>query len=169
MARGCAGLTPELDTAKICSDGRVDVDRARLRAVFGGEKRFHTAWVKSGSHLRFAERSAFPRIVLQNSKVAAVKIFGENLKRKEVDDSHSFVALPKSPMNLAQGDEVPRIITRRTRQRPSEFLTLPANDFCNTIPLLADIPRADIFVFRAFCKLSMGRGARSGLGAQPPH
>ena len=29
-------------------------------------------------------------IVLQNSKVAAVQIFGENLKRKEVDDSHSF-------------------------------------------------------------------------------
>jgi len=25
-------------------------------------------------------------------------------------------------MNLAQGDEVPQIITRRTRQRPSEFL-----------------------------------------------
>jgi hypothetical protein len=32
---------------------------------------------------------AFWQIVLQNSKVAAVKIFGENLKRKEVDDSHS--------------------------------------------------------------------------------
>jgi hypothetical protein len=30
------------------------------------------------------------QIVLQNSKVAAVQIFGENLKRKEVDDSHSF-------------------------------------------------------------------------------
>jgi len=29
-------------------------------------------------------------IVLQNSKVAAVQIFGENLKRKEVDDSRSF-------------------------------------------------------------------------------
>jgi hypothetical protein len=28
--------------------------------------------------------------VLQNSKVAAVQIFGENLKRKEVDDSLSF-------------------------------------------------------------------------------
>jgi hypothetical protein len=35
-------------------------------------------------HIRFVP------IVLQNSKVAAVKIFGENLKRKEVDDSHSF-------------------------------------------------------------------------------
>ena len=28
--------------------------------------------------------------MLQNSKVAAVKIFGENLKRKDVDNSHSF-------------------------------------------------------------------------------
>jgi hypothetical protein len=30
------------------------------------------------------------QIVLQKSKVAAVQIFGENLKRKEVDDSHSL-------------------------------------------------------------------------------
>ena len=28
--------------------------------------------------------------MLQKSKVAAVQIFGENLKRKEVDDSHSL-------------------------------------------------------------------------------
>jgi putative ABC transport system substrate-binding protein len=35
-------------------------------------------------------------------------------------------SLPKSPMNLARGDEVPQIITRRTRQQPSEFLTSPA-------------------------------------------
>ena len=34
--------------------------------------------------------SAHRGIVLQNSKVAAVQIFGENLKRKEVDNSHSF-------------------------------------------------------------------------------
>jgi len=34
--------------------------------------------------------SASKRIVLQKSKVAAVQIFGENLKRKEVDDSHSL-------------------------------------------------------------------------------
>jgi len=43
------------------------------------------------------------------------------------------VALPKSPTNLAQGDEVPQIITRITRQRPSEILHLLKNDFCNTI------------------------------------
>ena len=28
--------------------------------------------------------------MLQNSKVAPVQIFGENQKRKEVDDSHSL-------------------------------------------------------------------------------
>jgi hypothetical protein len=30
------------------------------------------------------------QIVLQKSKVATVQNFGENLKRKEVDDSHSL-------------------------------------------------------------------------------
>ena len=34
--------------------------------------------------------SGLHSIVLQNSKVAAVQIFGENLKGKEVDNSHSF-------------------------------------------------------------------------------
>ena len=43
------------------------------------------------------------------------------------------VALPKSPINLAQGDEIPQIITRITRRRPAEFLTLVQNDFCNSI------------------------------------
>ena len=49
------------------------------------------------------------------------------------------VALPKSPTNLAQGDEVPQIITRITRQRPSEILHLLQNDFCNTIGPKADV------------------------------
>jgi hypothetical protein len=38
------------------------------------------------------------RIVLQNSKVAAVKIFGENLKRKEVDDSNQRFVLGEEEM-----------------------------------------------------------------------
>jgi len=29
-------------------------------------------------------------ILLQKSKLAAVRIFGKNLKRKEIDDSHSL-------------------------------------------------------------------------------
>jgi hypothetical protein len=45
MARGCTRIDSRLDTAKIGSDGRVEVHRARLLAVFRDEKRFHTAWV----------------------------------------------------------------------------------------------------------------------------
>jgi len=50
------------------------------------------------------------------------------------------VALSKSPTNLAQGDEIPQIITRITRQWPSENLRLLQNDFCNTISSIAEIP-----------------------------
>jgi hypothetical protein len=42
---------------------------------------------------------------------------------------------------LAQGDEVRQIITRITRQRPSEILHILQNDFCNTIPRIADMRR----------------------------
>src|SRR5450759_5191831 len=55
MARRCARIDSRLDTAKIGSDGRVEIHRARLLAVLGDEKRFHTAWVKScpdGGELR---------------------------------------------------------------------------------------------------------------------
>src|SRR5882757_5159885 len=44
VARGCARVDSTLDTAKLCSDRRVDVDRPWLRAVLGEEKRFYTAW-----------------------------------------------------------------------------------------------------------------------------
>ena len=53
------------------------------------------------------------------------------------------VALPRSPANLAQGDEFSQIITPITRQRPSEILHLLQNDFCNTIAPKADIQRQD--------------------------
>jgi hypothetical protein len=51
----------------------------------------------------------------------------------------ALVTLPKSPTNLAQGDEVPQIITRITRQQPSEILHLLQNDFCDTIDHTTDI------------------------------
>jgi hypothetical protein len=43
------------------------------------------------------------------------------------------VALSRSPVNLACGDEVPQIHTRKTRLWPLEFGQLLQNDFCNKI------------------------------------
>src|SRR6478672_11920566 len=48
MVRGCALIDSRLDTAKICSDGRVHVDHAQLPVVLGEKKRFYTAWVNNG-------------------------------------------------------------------------------------------------------------------------
>jgi hypothetical protein len=48
MARGCARIDSRLDTAKMGSDGRVEVHHTRLLAVIGVRKRFHTAWVING-------------------------------------------------------------------------------------------------------------------------
>jgi hypothetical protein len=61
-----------------------------------------------------ARHVSFVPIVLQNSKVAAAKIPGENLKRKEVDDSHSFSRATEIAHEFGASDEVPRILTRRT-------------------------------------------------------
>ena len=57
MVRGCARIDSRPDTAKIGSDGRVEVHRARFVQLLGDEKRFHTAWVKSGS---LADRRRLP-------------------------------------------------------------------------------------------------------------
>jgi len=67
--------------------------------------RFYTARVTSGSRPcpgqspllslkadlgSWSSEVGYGPILLQKSKVAAVQIFGENLKRKEVNDSHSL-------------------------------------------------------------------------------
>jgi len=46
--------------------------------------------------------SAIGRILLQKSKVASVRIFGETSKREAMDDSDNLSRLPKSPMSLAR-------------------------------------------------------------------
>src|SRR5436305_12545407 len=56
---------------------------------------------------RQASMSALRPIVLQKSKVASVRIFGETLKRDTIDDSDSSVALSNSPTRLGWSDEVP--------------------------------------------------------------
>ena len=79
--------------------------------------------------------------MLQNSKVAAVKIFGENLKRKDVDDSHSF----------SRATEVAHEFGAR-RRGPSDHCT-------NNAP-------AALRIFDTSCKTTFAtQSARTGHGA----
>jgi hypothetical protein len=52
----------------------------------------HALWSSSNFRHIFAARANCREgpIVLQNSKFAAVQIFGENLKREEIDDSYGL-------------------------------------------------------------------------------
>ena len=44
------------------------------------------------------------------------------------------IALPKSPVSLARGDEVPHIFTTESHAHgPQNFWSPVQNDFCNTI------------------------------------
>jgi hypothetical protein len=66
---------------------------SRLRAAFSLSAIFKVPMSEFGTRQTLSTlltMSAHEGIVLQKSKVAAVQIFGENLKRKEVDDSHSL-------------------------------------------------------------------------------
>src|SRR5215471_11911486 len=43
------------------------------------------------------------------------------------------ITLPRSPVSLSSGDEVPHIFTRKSRLKPGEFLITVQRDFCNNI------------------------------------
>src|SRR6266478_8626778 len=113
MARGCALIDSRLDTAKIGSDGRVEVHRARLLAVFwgGDEKRFHTAWVKTGKapceHMSSAlplkadiaqcgRHVRFVPILLKKSFLADEQNFSEPLMRSARGDVRDHIVLHKN-------------------------------------------------------------------------
>src|SRR6267143_2421229 len=60
VARACARVDSGLDKAKISSDHRVDADRPRLRAVFGGGKTFLHSLGQTEKSGRSTGRSALP-------------------------------------------------------------------------------------------------------------
>ena len=69
MARGCAQIDSRLDTAKMGSDGRVEVHHTRLLAVIGVRKTFpHGLGPKRTSH-PLSLMSAPVGILLQKSKI----------------------------------------------------------------------------------------------------
>jgi hypothetical protein len=78
--------------------------------------------------------SALTRILLQKSKVASVRIFGETLKHEAIDDSDNLSRATEVACEFSVRDEVPQISPRKTRLRPSEFLTPSAKRLLQHYP-----------------------------------
>src|SRR6266566_1680234 len=70
MARGCALIDSRLDTAKIGSDGRVEVHRARLLAVFGGTKNVSTRPGSFATKLDRPRHVRFPPVSDRTADIA---------------------------------------------------------------------------------------------------
>jgi hypothetical protein len=73
--------------------------QARESLVLEGAASSVDGTKRTSSHVRL--ESVMRTILLQKSKVASVRIFGETLKRKQSTIRITSVALPKSPMSFA--------------------------------------------------------------------
>src|ERR1700720_1123916 len=63
---------------------------SRKHCSLGSSSPFSTASVKLRNTQHEQMSSALPPILLQKSKVASVRIFGETLKREAIDDSYNL-------------------------------------------------------------------------------
>src|ERR1700722_3931324 len=105
MAQDCTRIGSRPDTAKIGSDGRVEVHQPGCLELLGYKKRFHTAWVELGPQAMSDRRPFIPqqptcgdrndmsvlcRYCCKKSKVASVRISGETLNCEPVDDSDNL-------------------------------------------------------------------------------
>src|SRR5690242_1743735 len=83
-------MSPCESCAFLPGGGSVEIGHARLHVHSTHNASYGmSAMGQKRKSLLVPVMSASPAIVLQNSKLAVVQIFGENQKRKEVDDSHS--------------------------------------------------------------------------------
>ena len=119
--------------------------RHQANAVDMGQKRTLCAWIdvcftpKSGQTRR---RSACPLSADCVAKVESCRasdFFAKTRNGKQSPIRITSIALPKSPVSFARGDEVPHIFTRKPRLQPAEFLITGAKRL-----LQHNLPTSDI-------------------------
>jgi hypothetical protein len=81
--------------------------------------------------------------MLQKSKIAASRL-AKTRNGKQSPIPIDAIALSKSPVSLALGDEVPHIFTRKPRLRPLEFLMLGEKRLLQQNRHEADVPRCPV-------------------------
>jgi hypothetical protein len=87
----------------------------------------------------FGRMSALPSILLQKSKVAGLRIFAKNPKRKQSPIRITSTGLAKSLMSLTCGDEAPSHLYTKSAPVALEFLSASAKGlFATQSPQQAD-------------------------------
>src|SRR5262245_47314567 len=78
---------------------------------------------KSGHPTGHRRTSASCRYCCKSRKLQGHEFFAKTSTEKQSPIRIASIALPKPPVSLARGDEVPHISTRKPHQPPLEFLT----------------------------------------------
>jgi len=66
------------------------------------------------------------RLCCKSRKLQGSEFFAKTQSGKRPPIRMASFALPKSPMSLTRGDEVPHVLTRKSRLQPAEFLIISA-------------------------------------------
>ena len=107
--------------------------------------------------------SAFGRYCCKSPKLP-----GDNFPAVRRSDRRSPICvvsmtLPRSPVSLSSGAEVPHIFTRKSRLQPGEFLITSAKRLLQQYRHKPDIPGCLLFVrFRVDCAAKLDCSWRSG-------
>jgi hypothetical protein len=70
--------------------------------------------------------AAFGRYCCKSRKLQGHEFFAKTRNGRRSPIRMTSIALPKSPVSLTQGDEVPHILTRKPHLQPAEFLITSA-------------------------------------------
>src|SRR6478609_3409756 len=73
-----------------------------------------------------ATHMAASRLCCKSRKLQGSDCFAKTRNGKQSTIRIISIALPKSPVSFARGDEVPHIFTRKPRLQPTEFLIIGA-------------------------------------------
>src|SRR6187399_1322750 len=71
-------------------------------------------------------KSANGRLCCKSRKLQGSDFFAKTRNGKQSTIRIIPIALPRSPVSFARGDEVPHIFTRKPRLQPAEFLIIGA-------------------------------------------
>ena len=95
------------------------------------------------------------RLCCKSRKLQGSEFFAKTQSGKQSPIRITSFALPKSPMSLTRGDEVPPVVTRKSRLQPAEFLITSAKRL-----LQHNLPNSDIgqIMFRGSSSYGIDRG-----------
>ena len=97
----------------------------------------------------FAVEAVKGRLCCKSRKLQGHEFFAKTRNGKQSPIRITSIALPKSPVSLTCGDEVPHIFTRKPRQQPAEFLITSAKRLLQHNRPVANILHRRSFVSNA--------------------